>query len=126
MNIELLFNKLPEEIQSKILIYYLSYGAPCAKIMRREIINKCRNNSITLWFANVDYISCNKKYMLHNSIGCEYEVLCDLRLAIIGNNELNDFLSRKQVSIMSFLKRIKNLQLLQLLEEEEIIYLYFK
>ena len=126
MNIEQLFYLLPQEIKSKIIVYYFSYGTPCSKIMRPEIINKCRNNSVSLWFAKVDYISCNKKYMLHNSIGCDYETLCDLRLAIIGNNEINELFKIKQVSIMSFLKRIKKIQLLQLLEEEENNLLYFK
>ena len=120
MNIEQLFYLLPQEIKSKIIVYYFSYGTPCSKIMRPEIINKCRNNSVSLWFAKVDYISCNKKYMLHNSIGCDYETLCDLRLAIIGNNEINELFKIKQVSIMSFLNRLKKIQLLKLLNEENI------
>lgn len=111
------FSLLPDVIKSKILTYYLSYGNPCAKLIRPEIINKCRNNSITLWFANVDYfIQPNQKYMLNKSLGCPFEVLCELRIALIDNNILNgtadNYLKSRRRPINNNLNTIKKNDLL--------------
>jgi hypothetical protein len=122
---------LPQDIKSKILTYYLSFGSPCAVILRPEIINKCRNNSVTIWFANVDYcIHANKKYMLSKSIGCPFEVLCELRLALLDNhiengngNEINFFKSRK-INLINNINTLTKNNLLQILEEEAEILIY--
>jgi hypothetical protein len=46
---------LPPDIQSKILTYYFSYGTPCSKLIKKEINDKCKNNTVTLWRAKIDY-----------------------------------------------------------------------
>lgn len=122
------FIKLPQDIKSKILTYYLSFGSPCTKIIRPEIINKCRNNSITLWFANIDYfIQPNQKYMLNKSIGCPFEILCELRIALIDSNILNrtadNYLISRRMPINDNLNTIKKNDLLRRIEEEEEIIL---
>jgi len=114
---------LPQDIKSKILTYYLSYGSPTTKIIRPEIIKKCRNNSITIWFANVDYLTnTNKKYMLNKSIGCPFEVLCELRLALIASNILNgtadNHLKSRRIILTDHINLIKKNTLLQLIDEE--------
>lgn len=126
---DLIFVNLPQDIKSKILIYYLSYGSPTAIALRPEIINKCRNNSITIWFANVDYVThTNKKYMLNKSIGCPFDVLCELRLALIASNILNgtadNHLKSKRIILTDHIKLIKKNTLLQLIDEEAEILLY--
>ena len=114
---------LPQDIKSKILTYYLSFGTPSAVALRPEIINKCRNNSITIWFANVDYVThTNKKYMLNKSIGCPFEVLCELRLALIASNILNGtadkHLKSRRIILTDHINLIKKNTLLQLIDEE--------
>ena len=114
---------LPQDIKSKILTYYLSFGSPSAVALRPEIINKCRNNSVTIWFANVDYCTyTNKKYMLNKSIGCPFEVLCELRLALIASNILNGtadkHLKSRRIILTDHINLIKKNTLLQLIDEE--------
>jgi hypothetical protein len=115
-------NLLPQDIKSKILSYYLSYGSPTAKIIQPEIINKCKNNSATIWFANVDYIHNHRTYMLQKSIGCSFDVICDLRLAIIKHNIENgiitDILISMQKNVIKNLYVLTKHMLLHLLEEE--------
>ena len=91
----------PDDIKSKTLLYYLSYGTPSAIAMRPEIKNKCRNNTITSWFANVDYYTfSNKKYLLNKCIGYSpFKVISELRLAIIDNNILNGTLDNNLKTI---------------------------
>ena len=120
---------LPQDIKSKILTYYLSFGSPSAIALRPEIINKCRNNSVTIWFANIDFlVYANKKYMLNKSIGCPFEVLCELRLALIDNNILNGtadiFLKSRKISLIDNIKTITKNNLLRVLEEEAEILIY--
>jgi hypothetical protein len=121
-----MFASLPQVIKSKILIYYLSFGTISANAIRKEINDKCRNNTISLWFANVDYIiNYNAKYMLQKliRIGCEFQVICDLRLAIIDNNILNgtldNVLRARQIDIIKMKRTITKHDLLRLLREEE-------
>jgi hypothetical protein len=124
-----MFASLPQVIKSKILIYYLSFGTISAYAIRKEINYKCRNNTISLWFANVDYIinynNNNKKYMLQKliGIGCDFQVICDLRLAIIDNNILNgtldNVLKARQIDIIKMKRTITKHDLLRLLREEE-------
>ena len=114
---------LPQDIKSKILTYYLSFGTPSAIALRPEIINKCRNNSVTIWFANVDYCThANKKYMLTKSIGCPFEVLCELRVALIDNNIENGTadisLKLRKTNLINNIKTITKNSLLRVLEEE--------
>ena len=121
-----LVDLLPQDIKSKILTYYLSYGTPTTQIIRPEIINKCRNNSITIWFANIDYLTnTNKKYMLTKSIGCPFEVLCELRLALIASNILNgtadNHLKSRRIILTYHINLIKKNTLLQLIDEESEI-----
>jgi len=123
------FIKLPHEIKCKIKSYYLSFGSPGAVAIRPEIINKCRNNSISLWFANVDYYtSDNRKYMLNKAIGCPFGVLCDLRIALIDNNNENGtlsadiFLKTRRANLIHHRNTLTKNELLRLIEEEgEII-----
>ena len=120
---------LPQDIKSKILTYYLSFGSPSAVALRPEIINKCRNNSVTIWFANVDYCTyTNKKYMLNKSIGCPFEVLCELRLALISSNILNGtadkHLKSRRIILTDHINLIKKNTLLKLIYEEAEILLY--
>jgi hypothetical protein len=120
---------LPQDIKSKILTYYLSYGSPSAIAIRPEIINKCRNNSVSIWFANIDYCTfTNKKYMLNKSIGCPFEVLCELRLALIANNILNGtadkHLKSRRIILTDHINLIKKNTLLKLIDEEAEILLY--
>ena len=124
-----LIASLPQDIKSKILLYYFSYGTPSAVLMRSEIINKCRNNSVTIWFANVDYYThANKKYMLNKSIGCSFEVLCELRIALIDNNIENKtadaFLKSRKINLIDNIKTLTKNTLLQILnEEKEILFI---
>ena len=115
---------LPQEIISKILLYYWSYGTPSANIMRSE--NKCKGNS--LWFTNVDYIYNHRIYLLQKSIGCSFDAICDLRLAIVDHNLLNgitnDILRSLQQNVINNIHSRTKSKLLQLLEEEEKNLIY--
>ena len=127
--LDLPFSNLPQAIISKILLYYFSYGTPSAVLMRSEIINKCRNNSVTIWFANVDYYThANKKYMLSKSIVCPFEVLCELRIALIDNNIENgtadNILKLRKINLIDNIKTLTKNTLLQILnEEKEILFI---
>jgi hypothetical protein len=124
--LDLPFSNLPHAIISKILLYYWSYGSPTAKIIQSEIINQNKGNS--LWFANVDYIHNHRIYMLQKSIGCSFDAICDLRLAIIEHNIENgrttDILMSMQKNVIKNLYVIKKNALLHLLkkEAENLIY----
>ena len=120
---------LPDDIKSKILIQYLSYGTPSAKIIRSEIKSKCRNNTISLWFANVDYYTLsNKKYLLNKCIGYSpFKVICELRLAIIDNNILNDTvdnnLRTSYINIVNNINTITKNDLLRIIDEEKLPFI---
>ena len=130
-NLPQVFN-LPKDIKSKILLYYFSYGSPSANAIHSEINNKCKdtiiNQANSLWFANVDYTYHNKKYMLHKSIGCPFEVLCELRLALISSNILNGtadkHLKSRRIILTDNINLIKKNTLLKLIDEEAEILLY--
>lgn len=114
---------LPPDIQSKILTYYFSYGTHCAKLIKKEINDKCKNNTVTLWKAKIDYeIRPGKKYMLQKyAMVGTWDVLWDLRLAILEYDPKNN------PSIKHFCidgaKVLKKNTLIKLLEEEEEILL---
>ncbi len=114
---------LPPDIQSKILTYYLSYGTPCSKLIKKEINDKCKNNTVTLWRAKIDYeIRPGKKYMLQKyALIGKWVVLWDLRLAMLEYDPKNN------ASIKHFCidgaKAFKKNTIIQLLEEEVEILL---
>ena len=115
---------LPRDIQSKILIYYFSYGTPCSKLISQEINDKCKDNTVTLWRAKLDYeIRPGKKYMLQKYAieGGKWDVLWDLRLAMLEYDPKNN------PSIKHFCidgaKTLKKNTIMKLLEEEEDILL---
>ena len=114
---------LPLDIQSKILIYYFSYGTPCSKLIKQEINDKCKNNTVTLWRAKIDYeMRPGKKYMLQKyAMVGTWNVLWDLRLAILEYDPKNN------PSIKHFCidgaKLLKKNTLMKLLEEEVEILL---
>jgi hypothetical protein len=114
---------LPSDIQSKILSYYLSYGTPSCKLIKQEINDKCKNNSISLWRAKIDYeIRPGKKYMLQKyALIGTWDVLWDLRLAML------EYDPKSNASIKHFCidgaKALKKNTIIQLLEEEEEILL---
>ena len=112
---------LPQELVSKIKTIYFSFGTSCANIMRKEINDKCRNNTITLWKAKVDYeIRPRQKYMLEKClIVCSWDALWDLRLAILEDEpQTNNNINNKNYFIRIMKKRTKN-TLKQLLREED-------
>ena len=112
---------LPQELVSKIQTIYFSFGTSCANIIRKEINDKCRDNTITLWKAKVDYeIRPGKKYMLEKcAIDCPWDTLWDLRLAILdGEQQSNNIISNKNYCIRVVKERTKN-TLKQLLTEED-------
>ena len=123
---------LPDAIKSKILTYYLSYGSPTAKIIQPEIKDKCQNISSSLWFIKVDYIHNHRTYMLQKSIGCSFEAICDLRLAIIEtnlhrdnseNDSTSDILKAMRKNVNNTIKTITQNYLSRTLEEEKKILL---
>jgi hypothetical protein len=116
-------SSLPPDIQSKILTYYFSYGTPCSKLIKHEINDKCKNNTVTLWKAKIDYeIRPGKKYMLQKyAMVGTWDVLWDLRLAILEYDPKNN------ASIKHFCidgaKVLKKNTIMKLLEEEVEILL---
>jgi hypothetical protein len=116
---------LPRDIQSKILIYYFSYGTPCSKLISQEINDKCKDNTVTLWRAKLDYeIRPGKKYMLQKYAieGGNWDVLWDLRLAMLEYDPKNQNSTIKHFCIDGA-KTLKKNTIMKLLEEEEDILL---
>lgn len=110
---------LPQELVLKIQTIYFSFGTSCANIIRKEINDKCRNNTITLWKAKVDYKTrSGKQYMLEKGV---FVSSWDLRLAILdGEQQTNNIISNKNYCIKVVKERTKN-TLKQLLREEDNI-----
>jgi hypothetical protein len=115
---------LPLDIQSKILTYYFSYGTPCSKIIKQEINDKCKNNTVTLWRAKIDYeIRPGKKYMLQKyAMVGNWDVLWDLRLAMLEYHPKNQNSNIKHFCIDGA-KVLKKNTIMKLLEEEVEILL---
>jgi hypothetical protein len=112
------------DIQSKILTYYFSYGTDCCKLIKQEINDKCKDNTVTLWRAKIDYeIRPGKKYMLQKyaMVGGNWHVLWDLRLAML------EYEPKNNPSIKHFCidgaKILKKNTIIELLKEEEEILL---
>jgi len=115
---------LPQDIQTKILIYYFSYGTPCSKLIKKEIQNKCKNNMISLWRAKIDYeIRPGKKYMLQKyAMVGNWDVLWDLRLAMLEYDPKNQNSNIKHFCIDGA-KVLKKNTIMKLINEEEDILL---
>ena len=115
-----LYLKLPHAIQSKILMYYLSYGTVAAHAMRAENGNgKCMDSELTVWRTRIDKkYGSGKKYLLRESIGfTQMDVLSDMRLAITFNNvDLRIY----ETYIKKTLKEITKIRLLNLLKTEPV------
>jgi len=113
-----LYLKLPYAIQSKILLYYLSYGTVASHAIRNENGNgKCMNSELTIWRTRIDKkYGSGKKYLLRESIGfTQLDVLSDMRLAIT----FNDVESRiYETYIKKTLKEMTKIRLLKLISEE--------
>lgn len=118
------FLKLPSSIQSKIMIYYLSYGTVAAHAIRDENGNgKCMDSELTIWQTRIDKkYGSGKKYLLRESIGfTQMDVLSDMRLAIIFNNvDLKTY----ETYIKKTLKEMTKIRLLKLISEERKIVLH--
>jgi hypothetical protein len=114
---------LPPDIQTKILTYYFSYGTPCSKLISQEINDKCKNNTVTLWKAKIDYeIRPGKKYMLQKyALIGSWDVLWDLRLAILEYDSISVKNINHKKFCMDGAKVLKKNTILKLLEEEEIL-----
>lgn len=119
---------LPQDIKSKILLYYWSYGTPSANIIRLKIKDTIINQKTSLWFEKVDYIYNHRIYLLQKSTRCSFNIICDLRLAIIDYNILNgitnDILKAMQKNVINNQYTLTKNTLLQLLEEEEDMLIY--
>lgn len=114
---------LPQDIQTKILTYYFSFGTPCSKLIKEEINDKCKNNTVTLWKAKIDYeIRPGKKYMLQKyAMVGTWDVLWDLRLAILEYDPKNN--SSIKHFCIDGAKVLKKNTIMKLLEEEVEILL---
>jgi hypothetical protein len=115
---------LPQDIQSKILTYYFSYGTICSKLIKKEINDKCKNNTISLWRAKIDYeIRPGKKYMLQKyAMVGNWDVLWDLRLAMLEYDPKNQNSNIKHFCIDGA-KVLKKNTIMKLINEEEDILL---
>jgi hypothetical protein len=115
----ILYLKLPYAIQSKILVYYLSYGTVASHAIQNENGNgKCMNSELTIWRTRIDKkYGSGKKYLLRESIGfTQMDVLSDMRLAIT----FNDVESRiYETYIKKTLKEMTKIRLLKLMNEEK-------
>jgi hypothetical protein len=111
---------LPQDIQLKILTYYFSYGTLCSKLIKQEINDKCKNNTISLWRAKIDYeIRPGKKYMLQKyAMVGNWDVLWDLRLAMLEYDPKNQNSNIKHFCIDGA-KLLKKNTLLELLRQED-------
>ena len=115
-----LYLKMPYAIQSKIMIYYLSYGTVASHAIRDENGNgKCTNSELTLWRTRIEKkYGSGKKYLLRESIGfTQMDVLSDMRLAITFNN-VN--LRIYETYIKKTLKEMTKIRLLNLLKTEPV------
>jgi hypothetical protein len=112
---------LPFEIQTKILLYYFSYGTLCSKLIKQEINDKCKNNTVSLWKAKIDYeIRPGKKYMLQKyALIGSWDVLWDLRLAILEYESISVSNINKKRFCMDGAKVLKTNTLIKIIKEEK-------
>ena len=115
-----LYLELPSAIQSKIMIYYLSYGTVASHAIRDENGNgKCIDSELTLWRTRIEKkYGSGKKYLLRESIGfTQMDVLSDMRVAVTFND--NDSRPYKTY-IKKTLKEMTKIRLLKLIQEENV------
>jgi hypothetical protein len=114
---------LPQDIQLKILTYYFSYGTACSKLIKAEINDKCKNNTVTLWKAKMDYeIRPGKKYMLQKyALIGNWDVLWDLRLAILEYESISVRNINKKRFCLDGAKVLKTNTLIKMINEEQIL-----
>ena len=83
-----LYLNLPQSIQGKIMVYYLSYGTVASHAIRKENGNEiCANDELTIWRnrppKDEDTCRTGGKRILRKSTGfTQIEVLYDMRMAI--------------------------------------------
>lgn len=88
-----LYLNLPQSIQSKILLYYLSYGTVASHAIRNEIgYETCVHDELTVWRNRAqkeeDTCRIRGKRILRKSIGfTQIEVLYDMRMAITEKDQ---------------------------------------
>ena len=119
----LLYLNLPAIIQTKILVYYLSYGTVACHSIRNEIgYETCSDNELTIWrnhdAKEEDTCRIGGKRILRKSIGfTQIEVLYDMRMAITEyDQEANSYRIYLQKSIQKWKKRL----LLELINNEPV------
>lgn len=111
--LSLFFFNLPQSIQSKILVYYLSYGTVVSRAIRQEIgYETCVEDELTIWRnrppKEEDTCRIGGKRILRKSIGfCHIEVLYDMRMAITEHDqEANSYRIYLQKSMQKWKKRL--------------------
>ena len=117
LNFMNLYLNLPCAIQSKILIYYLSYGTVASHAIKNENGNgKCVNSELTIWRARIEPMyGLQKKHVLRESIGfTQMDVFFDMRLAITAY----DNHAANKIYIKKILKEMTKNRLLKLIAEE--------
>jgi len=88
-----LYSSLPLSLQSKILVYYLSYGTVACHAIREEIgYETCSHGQLTIWRnrppKEEDTCRVGGKRILRKSIGfTQIEVLYDMRMAITEHDQ---------------------------------------
>lgn len=131
-----LLRNLPYSIQSKIIVYYLSFGTTSANAIRNysdkiglTIKRKKANelNEITeekeekegKTFWRLQVIN-NREHMIRHDRPCPYEVLCDLRIAIL-DSEHCDIPGKRMLTGIVNLFRLDSTtaRLLKIIQEEE-------
>ena len=125
--LSLFFFNLPQSIQNKILLYYLSYGTVASHAIREEIgYETCVNDELTIWRnrppKEEDTCRIGGKHILRKSIGfTQIEVLYDMRMAITEHDmQANSYRVYLQKSIQKWKKRL----LQELIDSEPVPHLY--
>ena len=113
-----LYLKLPCAIQSKILIYYLSYGTATSHAMSAENGNgKCENDEVTIWKTRY-YTQCGlkKQLFLRNSLGFTQPIVffyMRMAMTTYENHHTRFYLSET-------IREITKERLLKLIAEEPV------
>ena len=119
-----LYLGLPQSIQNKILVYYLSYGTVVSHAIRQEIgYETCVEDELTVWRnrgqKEEDTCRVGGKRILRKSIGfTQIEVLYDMRIAITEKDrEARIYRIYLQSSIQKWKKRQ-----LQTLMDDDVVH----
>ena len=84
MTVDKWLAQMPDSLQSKIMTYFFSYGTAIANVVKqiaKDSINECIT---TLWFAKIH--AGDARIMSHYT-DCPFDIMCDLRLAVIEHYE---------------------------------------